>query len=66
MANGRGLYNVLKDSKYPAVDELLYAICDRIDNELCTLSDNVESEDFSKIEIIDQIDKIRRMIKRDV
>ena len=66
MANGRGLYNVLKDSKYPAVDELLYAICDRMDNELCTLSDNVESEDFSKIEIIDQIDKIRRMIKRDV
>lgn len=66
MANGRGLYSVLSDSKYPAVDELLYAICDRIDNELCTLSDNVESEEYSKFGIIEQIDNIRQMIKRDV
>lgn len=66
MANGRGLYNILEDSEYPAVDELLYAICDRIDNELCTLSDNIESDEYSKIEIINQIDNIRKMIKRDV
>lgn len=66
MANGRGLYNVLKDSKYPAVDELLYAICDRIDNELCTLSDNVSLGEYSEYEIMEQIDNIRKMIKRDI
>lgn len=66
MANGRGLYNILKKSEYPAIDELLYAICDRFDNELCTLADNVRSEKYSVDEIVEQISEIRKMIKRDI
>lgn len=65
MANGRGLYGILRDSKYPAVDELMFAIFDRLDNELCTLADNVSSEEYSNFEIVEQIDNIRKMIKRD-
>lgn len=60
----RGLYNVLRDSRYPSLFDLFDAITDRLENDLIRVHDNCTSGECSMDEVAEQIDDIIRMIVR--
>lgn len=58
----KGLYGLLNDTHYPSLDRLVYAIFDRLDNELLQIEENLESGEYSNEEIAEQVEVLRKRI----
>lgn len=57
------LYSVLYRSGYRAIESLMFAITDKLAQDLMTVSDNARSGEYTLDEIADQIDLIIEMVQ---
>lgn len=60
----KDLSNLLKESRYPSLVDLLIAAADQLDNSLLNISSNCSSGNYTLDEIAEQIDDLREKIVR--
>ena len=60
----KDLNNLLKESRYPSLVDLLIAVTDQLDNSLLDISANCTSGNYTLDEIAEQIDSLREKIVR--
>ena len=58
----KGLYGLLEDAHYSSLDRLIYAIFDRLGNELLQIEENLESGEYSNEELSEQVEALRKRI----
>lgn len=60
----KGLFGLLNDARYPSLDCLVYAILDRLENELLEIKGNIESGEYTNEELAEQVENLRKRIIR--